>query len=247
MKKIKIFVTAAFGLLFLVSCKEKGSAGEQVAFIAPQVQVVGAMRDAMWKGEIFSKIDLDTISNKDNLYALGPVEQMTGEILVYDGKSYVSKVITDSTMQVTETYEAGAPFLVYSNVSDWKRVEVPENVSSLKDFETFITVQAQALDAPFTFKLQGSVKSALIHVQNLPPGTKVSSPQEAHVGQKKYSLDNREVDLLGFYSTNHKGIFTHHDTNMHIHLITKDLKMMGHLDEVEFDKVTLFLPEISVE
>ena len=50
----------------------------------PDVQVVSAMKDAMWKGELYSKIDLDTISNKSGLYGLGPVSNLTGEIMLYD-------------------------------------------------------------------------------------------------------------------------------------------------------------------
>ena len=47
-------------------------------------------------------------------------------------------------------------------------------------------------------------------------------------------MRDREVDLVGFFSRMHKGVFTHHDTFVHMHLLTADRKMMGHADEVEF-------------
>ncbi|ARN79319.1 alpha-acetolactate decarboxylase [Nonlabens spongiae] len=206
------------------------------------VQIVGAMRDAMFKGELTSKIDLDTISNKNGLYGLGPQSQMTGELLVMDGKSYVSQVVTDSTMRVLETYETGATFFVYANVEEWKEVNLPSEIKNVKELEFFIDSVSQNQKRPFAFKLSGKVESATIHIQNLPPGSKVSSPAEAHVGQVKYGLGNEDVDILGFFSTEHKTVFTHHDSFMHLHLITKDRSKMGHLDKVRFQDMTLYLP-----
>jgi acetolactate decarboxylase len=43
--------------------------------------VAGAMKNVMWKGQLFGTIDLDTIFNKQHLYGLGPVEYLTGELL----------------------------------------------------------------------------------------------------------------------------------------------------------------------
>jgi acetolactate decarboxylase len=94
------------------------------------------------------------------------------------------------------------------------------------------------------FKLTGTVEQAVIHIVNLPKGSKVSSPNDAHKGQKNYKIKNEPSDLIGFFSTEHETIFTHHDTYLHMHLITADRQKMGHLDEVLFKKGTmkLFLP-----
>lgn len=73
---------------------------------------------------------------------------------------------------------------------------------------------------------------AAIHIVNLPKGTKVSSPEDAHQGQRNFTIKNKAVELIGFFSIKHKAIFTHHDTYMHIHLITEDKKQMGHLDKL---------------
>lgn len=94
------------------------------------------------------------------------------------------------------------------------------------------------------FKLSGIVDLATIHIVNLPKGSKVSSPDEAHKGQKNYKVKNEQSEIIGFFSTEHKAIFTHHDTFLHMHLITADRQKMGHLDEVVFKKGTmkLYLP-----
>ena len=85
----------------------------------------------------------------------------------------------------------------------------------------------------------------LYEVITLPRGLKVSSPDETHIGQKNYQLKNERSEIVGFFSTEHKAIFTHHDSFLHMHLITADRKKMGHLDEVMFKKgsMRLYLPD----
>ncbi len=177
---LKSIVTLLF--IGMASCNTTNKKKE-VALTYPDIQIVGAMKDAMFKGELYSKIDLDTISDKNGLYGLGPQTQLTGELLIVDGKSYVSKVVSDSTMTVQETYKTGAPFFVYGNVKQWKPIEVPKNISDLKTLETFIDERSKSIKRPFAFKVSGKVKEATIHVQNLPPNSTVTSPQEAHVGK----------------------------------------------------------------
>lgn len=75
-----------------------------------QVKLVGEMKNVMWKGELYGSINLDTISNKTHLFGLGPVENLAGEILIIDGKSYKSTVASNTTMNVEETYDIKAPF-----------------------------------------------------------------------------------------------------------------------------------------
>ena len=50
--------------------------------------------------------------------------------------------------------------------------------------------------------------------------------------------------MLGFYSNSHHAIFTHHTTNMHIHVKTVDNKIAGHVDGLTLEKgMTLKLPD----
>ncbi|WP_235015795.1 acetolactate decarboxylase [Aquimarina sp. AU58] len=205
--------------------------------------IVGAMKNVMWKGELSSSIDLDTISNKKGLYGLGPESYLTGELLINNGQNYVSKVTSDSTMAVEKRFNVSAPFFVYANINEWDEIELPSNITTTQDLEKFIDQRTTENKRPFAFKLIGNVSKAIIHVQNLPEGTKVSSPDEAHQGQTNYELKNEETEIVGFFSTKHKGVFTHHDSYLHMHLITKDKSKMGHLDELEIENMKLYLPK----
>ncbi len=201
------------------------------------------MREVMWKGELSGKIDLDTISNKTNLYGLGPVEYLAGEILIINGKSYRSVVTGENSMKVEETYQIKAPFFGYANVSQWKEQSLPDSIRTIQQLEDYINALTTKSTRPFFFRLQGTIENATIHIVNLPAGSTVSSPDEAHVGQVNYDLSNEQAEIIGFFSTRHKAIFTHHDTFLHMHLITIDHKKMGHLDKLLLGRgVKLFLP-----
>lgn len=227
------------GIFGCNSDKKKISSDETYS----DINIVGAMKNVMWKGELGGSINLDTISNKKGLYAIGPESYLTGELLINDGQSYVSKVTSDSTMTVEKTFDVSAPFLVYANVTEWNQIELASNIKSIKDIEKLVDEKTTDFKRPFAFKLTGRISKAIIHIQNLPKGTNVSSPKEAHEGQTNYELKNEEVIIIGFFSTEHKGIFTHHDSNIHLHLITKDESKMGHLDELEIENMKLYLPK----
>lgn len=233
--------------LFLSSLIADGALIDCVAQVQQccPVHVTGTMRHVMHDGQLAGTIDLDTLSQKIHLYGLGPVEYLTGELLIVDGKAYRSIVQTDSTMIVEETFEVKAPFFVYANVDQWKSHKLPRRIRTLTQLEAHLDRITRHLQRPFAFKLTGHVESATMHIVNLPKGTEVHSPDDAHQGRKSYRIRDQEVIIVGFFSTQHKGIFTHHDTYLHMHLITADKKQMGHLDNVHFKnrKMRLYLPQ----
>lgn len=232
--------TIFFGLtiLTLVNC----SANAQQTNHA--VRIVGEMKNVMWKGQLYGSIYLDTIANKTHLYGLGPVEYLTGEILIIDGKSYKSTVVSDTVMKVEETYDIKAPFLGYVNISSWGEQSLPDSIQTIQQLEQYLDQVTENSPRPYMFKLSGTIEKAIIHIVNLPKGANVSSPEDAHKGQKNYELKNEQAEIVGFFSTKHKAVFTHHDTYLHMHLITTGRDKMGHLDEVLFKKGTmkLYLP-----
>ena len=240
MRPYHIFTLSA---LLLFSCNSKMEKTKQRD--SKDFHIAGAMKNVMWKGELDGVIYLDTLSENPNLYGVGPLEFLSGEITILNGQTYVSKVTSDTTMTVERTTEARAPFLVYATEQLGKKVELPDRVSDINTIEAFIDSIAAKRKEPFPFRIEAEIESAQIHVQNLPAGTKVSSPKEAHQGQTTYSLANRKVDIVGFFSRNHQGVFTHHDTFLHMHLITEDKTHMGHLDSIVLRSGTaqLYVPD----
>jgi acetolactate decarboxylase len=208
------------------------------------VKIIGAMKDVMWKGRLKGIIDLDTLSNKQQLYGMGPLEYLKGELLVIDGRAYKSTVQSETEMKVEETFHSKAPFFGYSHIRRWSEQALPDSIRNIQKLESYLDEITRSLKRPFLFKLSGEIETATIHIVNLPAGTKVNSPEKAHQGKTSFTLKEEHVDILGFFSTEHKSVFTHHDTYLHMHLITGDRQKMGHLDKLILKKgtVKLYLP-----
>lgn len=237
MLKNRFHTTSLALLLFFFAFSSKAQP------VNNEVKIIGAMKNVMWKGQLAGTIHLDTITSKQHLYGLGPVEGLAGELLIMDGKSYQSTVLTPTAMKVEESFHVKAPFFGYANIAKWTEQSLPDSVQTIAQLEVFLNRTTANAKRPFLFKLVGEVKKATIHVVNLSKGTAVRSPDDAHKGQVNYSLANEPAEMLGFFSTGHKAVLTHHDTFLHIHLITANRQMMGHLDAATFQKgMKLYLP-----
>ena len=76
---------------------------------------------------------------------------------------------------------------------------------------------------------------------DVPRGTEVNGPDDAHRHNKHYHLEGRTMDIVGFFSTKHKAVFTHHDTNIHVHAITAERDWMGHVEQLRFSSSSVQL------
>ncbi len=202
-----------------------------------KVQYAGALRNAMMKGDISPKFDLKNLNDKNHLYALGARGYLKGEIQILDGEPYNNFVGDQNQMVFDKTYNGDATLIVYARVPQWIEYKIPDHISSRQDFEKFLgeTAQKHGIDAnsAFPFLIEGSVKSISWHVINWDPKDKVHSHKKHIESGIHQTTRDLPVTMLGFYSTRHTGIFTHHTTNMHIHFLSKDKKLAGHCDDME--------------
>ena len=209
--------------------------------------LVGAMKDVMWGGRLEGSFDLDTVKDESHLYGMRPEEFLAGEILVLDGKAFKSRVVGDTGIRVIETrsrpYSIKAPFFGYARIASWTQSAFPDSVRTLGQLEGFLDRTTRNRTRPFFFQIKAMADTAEFHVVNLPKGTEVASPEDAHQGQRRFGLKNAKVVLLGFFSTEHKALFTHHDTFLHVHVLAEDGRKMGHLESIRLEKGgRLFLP-----
>src|SRR5690606_11414474 len=107
---------------------------------------------------------------------------------------------------------------------------LPKKVKTIQDLDNFLNELRNDFQEAFTFKLSGTFKTVDFHIQNLPDGIVVKSMQDAHQGQGKYIEKNTSGEIIGYFSTKHQRVFTHHDSYIHIHFLSDDKTKMGHID-----------------
>jgi len=222
---MKILLALSLTLL-LVSCNNLHKTSS--------IEVVGQMRDVMWKGDLAGKISTDSLSDP-NAYGLGPIEYLSGEVLLFEGQTFISKVIDSAVHRVTPVTAVKAPFFVYSKESHLNSISVSPLELSLKSTEELIDALYLDYDKPLLVRIDGVFKKITVHSVNLPEGSSVSSPDQAHKGLTQYSYENLSGSIVGFFSRKHKAIFTHHDSFLHAHFISDDRSVMGHVDSVLFN------------
>jgi hypothetical protein len=215
-------------LIVFISCQPASNKPTKI-----KVEYKGALKNFMRKGDISAQADLKELKNIKHLYALGAVENLKGEILILDSKPFISMPNEDS-YSIKSTYDLKTTLLVYASVEKWKSYEIPSEIISYQDFEAYVEKVAAKnginTEQPFPFMIEGMIKSAQWHVIKWPEGDSVHTHKKHQTVGPHGRIENRDVDILGFYSKHHHAIFTHHATNMHLHVKTKDNKLSGHLD-----------------
>ena len=94
----------------LVSCQSNKS-----ELISVEVNNSGALRTIM-SGDVSSAISLDSLQSKEHLFALGAMENLKGEIQIFDGNPSNSSVVNDS-IKITDTYNQDKNIKIDSNES----------------------------------------------------------------------------------------------------------------------------------
>ena len=212
-----------------------------------KVEYSGALKNMMHEGDVSAKVDLKEFENIEHFYALGAIENLKGEIQIFDGKSFNTMVI-DSTLNFDNSFNKKATLLVYASVNKWKSINIPDNIVTYEQLENYIGQTAKdnqiKIDEPFPFLLEGTPKLFDWHVINWKDGDMEHS-HEKHISSGLHgTINNKQVKMLGFYSDSHHAIFTHHTTNMHIHVKTVDDKLAGHVDGLTLEKgMILKLPD----
>ncbi|PWK24391.1 acetolactate decarboxylase [Arcicella aurantiaca] len=232
MKRLLSYVLVVFGIL-------------PIAAQNPEVKSVGELRKIMHDADLSSKIRLDTLP-KENLFAIGVVDSLHGEISIVNGKALISS-IKDTFVRTDTTLNHEASMLVYAYVKNWKIITIEQDLNNSEELEVLIKRLASEngvdVTKPFPFMAKTWVKNMSFHVINWQSGmihTADTHKQFAHELWHSAEI----VMLVGFYSENHQGIFTPHNSKMHVHTITSAPLTSGHLETIEtFGKISLYFPD----
>jgi acetolactate decarboxylase len=92
--------------------------------------------------------------------------------------------------------------------------------------------------------IEGVISSVDWHIINWPEGDSEHSHIKHVNSGLSGALKDTPIKILGFYSKHHQAIFTHHTTYIHMHLLSNDNNIAGHIDDIIFNgNQILHLPE----
>lgn len=205
-----------------------------VQAVQAQVKHAGAMSE-MGRTGFASAISLDTLQVYKGLVALGPLGKMQGEITIVDGIPYAGVTNPDESGAVQKSWEIEAPFLVYSDVEEWQEIKLSGKVNSQQELEASLEVAFIAagldLSQPFPFRVFGTFDQMITHIVT-PRSPEIAGYKEGR-NQVNYTHSVENGELIGFYSREGKGIYTHQNSFYHIHFLNEAKTFAGHLDKFE--------------
>ncbi len=209
-----------------------GQAGGEVKFAGAMIKIR--------QGDLSAAVMIDTLP-QDHLFAIGPVENLQGEILVWDGKPLKAAMMPDGKQPFIEkaTPNLKAIFLVYANVAAWDSLIIREPVQDMAALENRIGQYAHLhgtdTSKAFPFLLFGKIAHGKGHIQMLDTATTRITATVGDESKVYLPIENQRAQFAGFYSHHHQRIFIHHDRFIHIHYRLYSKYHAGHLDEVSFD------------
>lgn len=211
--------------------------------VATQVQHKGVLREIMMMGQLQARADLKDYEQMPNLYALGAIEGLAGEILIINGQPFNGKVM-DEALMIQNDFELKAALLVSSQVEAWDTLRIDSEITDLNELQAFIPARlSQMPTEAFPFQILGSEGSLKWHVINA-PGASSQDHDAYKASGLSGSVSNEPVQILGFYSENHEGVFTHHGSYLHMHFIDQKKQTMGHIDEFKWSgSMQLLIPK----
>lgn len=246
--KISILLIAFVFLFYSCTSPNKTDSSNDDS-VSWDVQYAGALKNMMKKGDISSKAELADFENTEHIYAIGAMENLKGEIQIINGESFNTLVVDDSLF-FDSTFDKKATLLVNTIVPLWTTHDIPDHVKTYDALEKFVGTKAKQHGInnkePFPFMLEGTATSFDWHVINWKDGDKKHT-HEKHINSGLHgTIENQEAQYLGFYSDSHHRIFTHHTTNMHIHVKTNNNSIAGHMDNLVLGAdMKLMLPSIE--
>lgn len=206
----------------------------------------GILREIMMEQKLDANADLQDFATSKHLYALGALEGLSGEILIINGQPF-NGIVENGQLRIEKSFDRKATILVSTQVTDWSESKVELNVGDLKELELEIKriASENGIDTneAFPFLLRGTFNQIEWHVINAAEAREKTHDAFKEAGLKGNDMD-QNVEILGFYSENHQGIFTHHGSFLHLHFKDQSETKMGHVDNLMLNgSIMLMLPK----
>ena len=194
-------------------------------------------------------VTLKTLTSRPHTYGLGMVAGLSSELLIFDSEVFLGS-FDGNRYSIDTKRESLVAFGGFVVVNQWQAEAIPETVKTFKDLESFIGVAAKehgwSAEKPMPFKLEAKADGLRWFVVN-GMGNLKPSPRESFVRNLyKGGIDDAKFEAFGFFSNEHRGIYTNPVSSIHVHFrLTDGPPFVGHIDdELLLNRgAVLFLPK----
>lgn len=200
-----------------------------------QVQTWGHFQRLMHSGDAGAKVQLADLPAGPGVYALGALADLRGEVLVWDGRTLVSRGERDDGATERAKGADAAALLALARVASWHKVAVPRDMDQAT-FERWLLDRANEIGVdvgrPFAFAVRGSVLDLKWHVvAGKAAGGGHGAHKMGHATTRNFESARSDGVLLGFFSaTALEGVITHPGERFHLHWASRDFARSGHVD-----------------
>lgn len=202
------------------------------------VRVRGTLHTMMQQGQTRATSTLGELLPDPQVYAVGALADLSGEVTVVGGQAYLSYSggVGGTRTEKPIITNAGATLLVSAAVSNWQSVVTTAPIR-YRDLDR--AIERLARDAGidvrerFPFLIEGELEQLQWHVID---GRRLKSGPASHqdhlAASTQTTLERASATLVGFYSDKDQGVFTHMGSRTHIHCVVEDPVATGHVDHV---------------
>ena len=226
---------------------------------ASLLEVHGSFRRLAHTGDTSAQVRLDAIRSGPGVWGVGALAGLRGEIVVVDGRVLVSR--GSDPQGRTSPAQASDAAVLYAGavVESWHERIVP-NTMTRAAFESFVEASALEIglppDAPFAFRLEGTLPSLTWHVVTGQPASAAATlghgaghggtHANKHAGMHLHKESGSIGMLVGIYSgAALEGVVTHPKERFHLHVVDRDLTRSGHVDDYTVSAgAVLYLPRV---
>jgi acetolactate decarboxylase len=188
-------------------------------------------------GDLRGHVALATLADTPHLYGLGPLEGLRGEVSIFGSEPSIARIELDAVVTAASWSER-ACFLVWAQVESWSERSMQTGRADLDEVARDVIALARetGLDParPFPFRVRGTAAPATFHILDKRDGLP-HNPERHEQAKVRRTLRTAPVELIGFYSRQHRGVFTPRECDVHVHLRTEDGRISGHLEAIRLE------------
>jgi len=211
-----------------------------------EIQQWGAMRRVLGEGRTEGRVALADLAGSEDLYAVGALAALEGEVTIVDGQVWIAQADGESApSRLLGDGELQATLLVAARVPVWRTYPLNADVSPL-ELDGYVSAAAAShgidTSRPFPFLVKGPVTHLEAHVVNgMCPMQAEPDSDHAPV---RFHLETVDATLVGIHAEGQAGVLTHHGSTTHIHVVVPGQRTrMGHVESVGLGRgASLWLP-----